>query len=146
MVCPPYIFAVGRLAGEYFVIDTHAIDNCIGGNSSGIVIQFPNFWSCLCWITKRFHSSSVKASTFQSLHEVSFLIKDEFLSESPDDTMLQSYTSALKSNEKWDSNEVCKKFTKSRKMEVKVGEKNITEEEIDKDEIDRETQTRQDAI
>ena len=30
MVCPPYIFAVGRLAGEYFVIDTHAIDNHIG--------------------------------------------------------------------------------------------------------------------
>ena len=30
MVCPPYIFAVGRLAGEYFVIDTHAIDNRIG--------------------------------------------------------------------------------------------------------------------
>ena len=60
--------------------------------------------------------------------------------------MLQSYTSALKSNEKWDSKEVYKKFTKSRKLEVKVGEENITEEEIDKDEIDRETQTRQDAI
>ena len=42
MECPPYIFAVGRLAGEYFVIDMHAIDNCIGGNSNGIVIQFLN--------------------------------------------------------------------------------------------------------
>ena len=38
MVCPPYIFAVDRLAGEYFVIDTHAIDNRIGGNGNGIVI------------------------------------------------------------------------------------------------------------
>ena len=42
MECPPYIFAVGRLAGEYLVIDMHAIDNCIGGNSNGIVIQFLN--------------------------------------------------------------------------------------------------------
>ena len=57
MVCPPYIFAVGRLAGEYFAIDTHAIDNYIGGNGSVIVIQFPNFLSCLCWIIKRFHAS-----------------------------------------------------------------------------------------
>ena len=38
MVCPPYISAVGRSAGEYFVIDTHAIDNRIGGNGNGIVI------------------------------------------------------------------------------------------------------------
>ena len=38
MVCPPYIFAVDRLAGEYFVTDTHAIDNRIGGNGNGIVI------------------------------------------------------------------------------------------------------------
>ena len=38
MVCPTYIFAVGRLAGEYFVIDTHAVDNPIGGNGNGIVI------------------------------------------------------------------------------------------------------------
>ena len=26
MLCPPYIFDVGRLVGEYFAIDTHAID------------------------------------------------------------------------------------------------------------------------
>ena len=48
MVCHPYIFAVGRLAGEYFAIDTHAIDNYIGGNGNVILIQFPNFLSCLC--------------------------------------------------------------------------------------------------
>ena len=67
MVCPPYISAVGRSAGEYFVIDTHAIDNRIGGNGNGIVIQFLNVLSCLCWTMKRFHASGVKASTFQSL-------------------------------------------------------------------------------
>ena len=71
-------FAVGILAGEYFVINTHAIDNRIGGNGNGIVIQFPNVLSCLCWIIKRFHASGVKASTFQSLYEVSFPIMDDF--------------------------------------------------------------------
>ena len=43
MVCLPHIFAVGRLAGEYFVIDTHAIDNRIGGNGNGLVIQYVGF-------------------------------------------------------------------------------------------------------
>ena len=59
MVCPPYIFTVGRLADEYFVIDPYAIDNSIGGNGNGIVIQFPNVLSCSCWIIKIFHSSGV---------------------------------------------------------------------------------------
>ena len=145
MVCPPYICTIGRLPGEYFVIDTHAIDNRIGGNGNGIVIQFPNVLSCLCWIIKRFHSSCVKASTFQSLYEVSFPIMDEFLSESSDDTMLQSYSSPLKSNGKRESEEVDKELKKSRKTEAKVGEENITEEEKDEDEIDKETQITQDA-
>ena len=66
--------------------------------------------SCLCWIIKRFHASGVKASTFQSLYEVSFPMIDEFLSASPDDAMLQSHTSASKSNEKRGSKEVNKEF------------------------------------
>ena len=86
----------------------------------------------------------VKASTFQSLYEVSSIM-GEFLSKSPDDTMLQNDTSALKSNEKKESEEVKKEFKKSRKTEERVGEENLMEEEIDEDEIDRETQTRQDA-
>ena len=114
MVCPPYIFAVDRSAGEYFVIDTHAIDNRIGGNGNGIVIQLPNVLSCLCRIIKRFHASGVKASTFQSLCEVSFPILDEFLSESPDDIILQSDTSALKSNERKKSEEVNKGMRKKK--------------------------------
>ena len=109
------------------------------------MIQFPNVLSWLCWIIKRFHASGVKASTFQSFYEVSFPIMDEFLSKSPDDTMLQNDTSALKSNEKKESEEVKKEFKKSRKTEARVGEENLMEEEIDEDEIDRETQTRQDA-
>ena len=133
MVCPPYIFAVGRLAGKYFVIDTHAIDNRIGGNGNGLVIQFLIVLSCLCWIIKRFHASGVKASTFQSLCKVSFPIMDEFLSESPDNAMLESDTSALKSNEKRESEEVNKESNKSRKTEEKVGQENIREEEIDED-------------
>ena len=145
MLCPPYVFAVGRLVGEYFAIDTHAIDSRIGGNGNGIVIQFPNVLSCLCWIIKRFHASGVKASTFQSLYEVSFPIMDEFLSESPDDATLQSDTSALKSNEKREGEEVKKEFKKSRKTEGRVEEENLKKKEIDKDETDRETQTRQDA-
>ena len=119
MVCPPYIFAVGRSVGEYFVIDTHAIDNRISGNGNGIVIQFPNVSSCLCRIIKRFHTSGVKASTFQSLYEVSFPILDEFLSESPDDIILQSDTSALKSNERKKSEEVNKGMRK-QKQEKKI--------------------------
>ena len=86
----------------------------------------------------------VKASTFQSLYEVSSIMGG-FLSKSPDDTMLQNDTSALKSNEKKESEEVKKEFKKSRKTEERVGEENLMEEEIDEDEIDRETQTRQDA-
>ena len=73
---PPYIFAVGRLAGEYFAIDTHAIDNHFSGNGSSIAIKVPNVLRCLCWIIKRFHASGVEGSTFQSLHEVSFPIMD----------------------------------------------------------------------
>ena len=126
MVCPPYNFAVGRLAGEYFVIDMHVIDKRIGGNGNGIVIQFPNVLSCICWIIKIFHSSGVKASTFQCLYEVSFPIMDKFLLESPDDTKHQSDTSPLKSNGKRESEEVNKEFKKCRKMEAKVGEENIT--------------------
>ena len=38
MVCSSYNFAVGRLANEYFVTDTHGIDNCIGRNGNGIFI------------------------------------------------------------------------------------------------------------
>ena len=49
----------------------------------------------------------------------------EFLSKSPDDTMLQSNTSALKSNEKKESEEVKKEFKKSRKTEARVGEENL---------------------
>ena len=145
MVCPPYLFCVGRLAGEHFVKDTHAIDNRIGGNGNGIVIQFPNALSCLCYIIKRFDSNCVKASTFQSLYEVSFPIMDEFLSEFPDDTTLQSYTSPLKSHEKRESEKVDKELKKNRKTKSKVGEENITEEDKDEDEIDRETQISQDT-
>ena len=146
MVCSPHIFAVGILAGEYFAIDTHAIYNRIGGKGKGIVIQVPNVLSCLCWIIKRFHASGVKASTFQSLYKVSFPIMHEFLLESPDDTMLQSDTSALKSNRKKELEEVKKEFKKrSRKTKARVEEENLMEEEIGEDEIGRETQTRQDA-
>ena len=63
-----------------------------------------------------------KASTFQSLCEVSFPVIDEFLSKSPDDTMLQNYTSPLKSNVKREIEEVDKEFKKSGKTEAKVGE------------------------
>ena len=70
---------------------------------------------------------------------------DEFLSESPDDTMLQSYTIPLKSKGKTESEEVDKEFKKSRETEAKVGEENISEEEKDEDEIDKETQISQDA-
>ena len=98
-------------------------------------MQFPNVLSCLCWIIKRFYASGVKASIFQSLYEVSFPIMDEFLSESPDDTMLQRDTRALKSNEKRESEEVNKEFKKSRKTEAKVGEENITEDKKEEDEI-----------
>ena len=59
MVCSPYIFAVGRLADEYFVVDTHAADNSIGGSGNGIVKQFPNVLSCSCWIIKRIHSIGI---------------------------------------------------------------------------------------
>ena len=38
MVCSSYNFAVGRLANEYFVKDTHGIDNRIGRNGNGIFI------------------------------------------------------------------------------------------------------------
>ena len=65
-------------------------------------------------LQKRFHTSGVKASTFQSLYEVSFLILDEFLSESPDDIILQSDTSALKSNERKKSEEVNKGMRKQK--------------------------------
>ena len=54
---------------------------------------------------------------------------DEFLSERPDDTTLQSYTSPLKSHEKRESEKVDKELKKNRKTESKVGEENITEEE-----------------
>ena len=70
---------------------------------------------------------------------------DEFLPESSDDTMLQSYSSPLKSNGKREGEEVDKELKKSRKTEAKVGEENITEEEKDEDEIDKETQITQDA-
>ena len=60
---------------------------------------------------------------------------DEFLSESPDDTMLQRDSRALKSNEKRESEEVNKEFKKSRKTEGKVGEENITEDKKEEDEI-----------
>ena len=59
--------------------------------------------------------------------------------------MLQSDTSAVKSNKKKESEEVKKEFKKSRKMEGRVGEEKLMEEEIDEDKIVRETQTRQDA-
>ena len=72
VLCPPYIFAVGRLVGEYFAIDTHAIDNRIGGNGNGIVIQFPNVLSCSCWIIKRFHASGVKRPPFKVYMESRF--------------------------------------------------------------------------
>ena len=68
---------------------------------------------------------------------------DQFLSESPDDTMLQSYTSPLKSHWKRESEEVDIEFKKSRKTEAKVGEENVTEEDKDEDEVDRETQISQ---
>ena len=102
-VYPTHTFAVGRLAGENFVIDTHAIDNRICGNGNGIVIQFPNVLSCICQMIKRFYSSRVRVSTFQSLHEVSFPIMDQFSSESLADAMLQSDTTPLKSNRKMES-------------------------------------------
>ena len=145
VVCPPYIFVVGRLAGKYFVIDVHVINNRTGGNGNGIVIQFPNVLSCLYWIIKRFHSRCVKASTFQNLYEVSFPITDKFLLESPDDTMLQSYTSPFRSIGKRESKEIDIEFKKSRKTEANVGEENITEEDKGEDIIDRETQISQDA-
>ena len=85
------------------------------------MIQFPNVLSCICWIIKRFHSTGVKASTFQSSYEVFFPIMDEFLSESPDDTMLQSDTSPLKSNRKRESEQVNKEFEKS--VETQKGKK-----------------------
>ena len=119
MVCFSYNFAVGRLASEYFVIDTHAIDNRIGGNGNGILIQLPNVLSCLCWVIKRFHSSGVKTSTFQSLYESSYPIMDEFLSESPDDIMLQSDTSPLKIMGKGKVKKLTKNLGKVRRRKRK---------------------------
>ena len=46
---------------------------------------------------------------------------DEFLSESPDDTMLQSDTSPLKSNRKREREQVNKEFEKS--VETQKGKK-----------------------
>ena len=72
MVCPPYIFFVGKRNRTYFVIDIHVIRNHIGGNGNGIIIEFSNAKSCITWITKRLVLSGVKASAPQDIFEISF--------------------------------------------------------------------------
>ena len=72
MVCPPYIFVVGKRNSTYFVIDTHVIRKHIGGNGNGIIIEFSNVKSCITWITKRLVLSGVKASAPQDIFEISF--------------------------------------------------------------------------
>ena len=72
MVCPPYIFVVGKRNSTYFVIDTHVIRKHIGGNGNGIIIEFSNVKSCITWITKRLVLSGVKTSAPQDIFEISF--------------------------------------------------------------------------
>ena len=72
MVCPPYIFVVGKRNSTYFVIDTHVIRKHIGGNGNGIIIEFSNVKSCITWITKRLVLSGVKPSAPQDIFEISF--------------------------------------------------------------------------
>ena len=72
MVCPPYIFVVGKRNSTYFVIDTHVIRKHKGGNGNGIIIKFSNVKSCITWITKRLVLRGVKASAPEDIFEISF--------------------------------------------------------------------------
>ena len=53
IICPPYIFVVGKRNSTYFVIDTYVIRKHIGGNGISIIIESSNVKSCITWITKR---------------------------------------------------------------------------------------------
>ena len=57
--CEPYVFLVGVMSGKLFLIDTHPVNQDLGGNGHGGLVKVyhncsPKAFEALCgWIWKR---------------------------------------------------------------------------------------------
>ena len=66
----PYTFLMGKDGPDYFFVDTHKINETLGGNGNGIVVVFFKCSDAAKWIWKRLASSKVKPSQFQQIIEM----------------------------------------------------------------------------
>ena len=69
--CGEYTFLVGINGGSFFLVDTHPIDEKLGGNSNGILVTAPDTSNRSCeelvdWIKNRLQQSGVVQSAAQS--------------------------------------------------------------------------------
>ena len=71
MSVPPYIFVVGNVLGDLFVIDIHVIREELGGNGNGAIITFGKVEHCGQWLLKRLHLIGVREDSMQVIIKVS---------------------------------------------------------------------------
>ncbi len=68
-----YIFVALASGRHLFVVETHPISVCLGGNGNGAVVRSGSAISLLQWISKRLSSSNVPLSCTPSFVEVSVM-------------------------------------------------------------------------
>jgi hypothetical protein len=70
--CSAYIFTIGICGSALFLIDTHSVNDDLGGNGNALLMVTPDttYQSCklvVQWLLKRLYSAGVHKDSIQSI-------------------------------------------------------------------------------